>query len=394
VAGVAVDIAGNVYIGDWNNFRVRKISTDGTITTVAGTFGSGYTGDGGLATKAQLNAPKGIAVDATGNLYIGDYNNGRIRMVTPDGSIWTIAGNGHFGYGGDGGPATSAQLYFPSGVAVDGSGKVYVADGQNNVIRLLTPGAQSIGVPSIRSSSGVISASGFGAFAAVAPGSWIEIYGRNLASTTASWSGPDFNNGVAPTSLQGVSVSIGGQPAFVNYISPGQIDALLPSNAMTGAAPIIVTNANGTSDPFYVTVSATQPSLLAPTTFMIGGKQYVAAFNPDGTFALPQNAIVGVSSTAATPGQTVVMYGIGFGPVSDGVTAGTLPTQQDSLTLPLVVSFGTTNAQLAYAGLAMGLTGLYQINVVVPQVSANSAEPITFTLGTTKGSQTLYIAVN
>jgi uncharacterized protein (TIGR03437 family) len=234
----------------------------------------------------------------------------------------------------------------------------------------------------------------FGGGLTVAQGSWVEIYGRNLASTTASWSGSDFNNGVGPTTLQGVSVSVGGQPAFVNYISPGQIDALLPSNAMTGAAPITVTNVNGTSDPFYVTVSATVPSLLAPATFMIGGKQYVAAFNPDGTFALPQNAIVGVSSTPATPGQTVVLYGIGFGPVSDGVTAGTLPTQLDSLTLPLVVSFGTANAQLAYAGLATGLTGLYQINVVVPQVSANGAEPITFSLGTTKGSQTLYIAVN
>jgi uncharacterized protein (TIGR03437 family) len=127
---------------------------------------------------------------------------------------------------------------------------------------------------------------------------------------------------------------------------------------------------------------------------LIGGKQYVAAFNPDGTFALPTNAIVGVSSNPATPGQTIVLYGIGFGPVSDGVTAGTLPAQQDSLTLPLVVSVGTANAQLAYAGLATGLTGLYQINIVVPQVSANSAEPITFTLGGTKGKQTLYLAVN
>ncbi len=247
--------------------------------------------------------------------------------------------------------------------------------------------------PPVIDPGGIVNLTAFGGGLAVAQGSWIEIYGRNLASTTASWSGSDFNNGVGPTTLQGVSVSIGGQPAFVNYISPGQIDALLPSNAMTGAAPITVTNANGTSDPFYVAVSATQPSLLAPTAFLIGGKQYVAAFNPDGTFALPQNAIVGVSSTPATVGQTLVLYGIGFGPVSDGVTAGTLPAQQDSLTLPLVVSFGTATAQLAYAGLATGLTGLYQINVVVPQVPTNSAQPITFTLGTTKSSQTLYIAV-
>jgi len=248
--------------------------------------------------------------------------------------------------------------------------------------------------PPVIDPGGIVSASAFGGGLLVGQGSWIEIYGRNLASTTASWSASDFVNGVGPTTLQGVTVSIGGQPAYVNYVSPGQIDALLPSNAMTGAAPLTVTNANGTSDPFYVSVSATQPNLLAPSTFLIGGKQYVAAFNPDGTFALPTNAIVGVSSNPATPGQTIVLYGIGFGPVSDGVTAGTLPAQQDSLTLPLVVSVGTANAQLAYAGLATGLTGLYQINIVVPQVSANSAEPITFTLGGTKGKQTLYLAVN
>jgi uncharacterized protein (TIGR03437 family) len=247
--------------------------------------------------------------------------------------------------------------------------------------------------PPVIDPGGVVNLTAFGGGLLVGQGSWIEIYGRNLASTTASWSGSDFVNGVGPTDLQGVSVSIGGQPAYVNYVSPGQIDVLLPSSAMTGPAPITITNANGTSDPFYVQVNNTQPSLLAPSTFTISGKQYVAAFNPDGTFALPANAVVGVASTPATPGQTIVMYGIGFGPVSDGVTAGTLPTQQDSLTLPLVVTFGSTKATLAYAGLANGLTGLYQINVVVPQLPANNAEPISLTLGNTSGSQTLYLAV-
>jgi uncharacterized protein (TIGR03437 family) len=247
--------------------------------------------------------------------------------------------------------------------------------------------------PPVIDPGGIVNLTAFGGGQTVSQGSWVEIYGRNLASTTASWSGSDFNNGVGPTSLQGVSVSIGGEPAFVNYVSPGQIDALLPSDAMTGPAPIVISNANGTSDPFFVSVDTTLPSLLAPTTFKISGRQYVAAFNNDGSFALPANAIVGVASAPAAVGETIVMYGIGFGPVSDGVTAGTLPTQQDSLTLPLVVNIGGTKATLAYAGLAAGLTGLYQINVVVPQLPANSIEPITFTLGSAKGSQTLYLAV-
>ena len=140
-----------------------------------------------------------------------------------------------------------------------------------------------------------------------------------------SWGGANFTNGVGPTSLGGVSVSIGGEPAYVAYVSSGQVNVLLPSNAMTGAAPMTVTSANGTSDPYYVLVNPTSPSLLAPTSFKIAGRQYVAAFNTDGSFALPANAIVGVALTPATVGETVVMYGVGFGAVSDGVTAGTLP---------------------------------------------------------------------
>jgi uncharacterized protein (TIGR03437 family) len=247
--------------------------------------------------------------------------------------------------------------------------------------------------PPVIDAGGVVNLSAFGGGETLSQGSWVEIYGRNLASTTAGWTGANFNNGVGPTSLQGISVSIGGEPSFVDYVSPGQVDVLLPSDAVTGATSITITNANGTSDPYYVDVDHILPSLLAPSSFIIGGKQYVAAFNPDGSFALPTGAVVGVSSHPATPGQTLVMYGIGFGPVSDGVTAGTLATIMDSLTSPLVLNFGTTKAALAYAGLVAGYTGLYQINVVVPTLAANSALPVTFTLGTTGGTQTLYIAV-
>jgi uncharacterized protein (TIGR03437 family) len=128
--------------------------------------------------------------------------------------------------------------------------------------------------------------------------------------------------------------------------------------------------------------------------FVVGGRQYVAALLPDGqTFALPSDSVFGVTSAPAKPGQTVVMYGIGFGPVSDGVSAGTLATQLDSLMLPLQVTIGGANAQLAYAGLASTYTGLYQINVVVPQIATNPAAPITIRLGTLTSSQTLYIAV-
>jgi sugar lactone lactonase YvrE len=132
--GVALDSAGNLYIAE---IRIRKVS-GGVITTVAGTDTQGYSGDNGPATSAQLNQPSAVAVDSAGAIYIADTNNNCIRKVS-GGVITTIAGNGVAGFRGDGGPATSAELFAPSGVAVDSAGNVYVADQNNNRIRLLTP---------------------------------------------------------------------------------------------------------------------------------------------------------------------------------------------------------------------------------------------------------------
>jgi sugar lactone lactonase YvrE len=134
-AGVAVDASGNLFIADWENQRVRKVGTNGIITTVAGNGTAAYSGDGGPATSAELNGPWGVAVDASGNLFIADYGNERIRKVGTNGIITTVAGNGTQGYSGDGGPATHAELSLPSGVAVDGSGNLFIADFYNSRIR-------------------------------------------------------------------------------------------------------------------------------------------------------------------------------------------------------------------------------------------------------------------
>jgi uncharacterized repeat protein (TIGR01451 family) len=134
-SGVAVDASGNLYIADDFNERIRKVSTAGIITTVAGNGSYGYSGDGGPATSAQLLNPQGVAVDASGNLYIADTYDNRVRKVSAAGIITTVAGAGPYGYSGDGGPATSAQLYLPYAVAVDASGDVYIADSHNDRIR-------------------------------------------------------------------------------------------------------------------------------------------------------------------------------------------------------------------------------------------------------------------
>jgi trimeric autotransporter adhesin len=138
--GIAVDASGNLFITDIFGHRVRIVmKTTGNITTYAGTGTVGSSGDGGQATLARLNNPQGVTIDASGNLYIADTNNHRIRLVTKStGIITTVAGIGSYGYSGDGGPATQAQLNFPQSTAVDSSGKIYIADFNNNRIRLVT----------------------------------------------------------------------------------------------------------------------------------------------------------------------------------------------------------------------------------------------------------------
>jgi sugar lactone lactonase YvrE len=186
--GLASDSAGNLYIADRGNSRIRKVAAgSGIITTVAGDGSRGFGGDGGAATAAGLNFPEGVALDSTGNLYIADTFNARLRKVAAgSGIITTVAGNGVLTppdsngtilggtFSGDGGPATAAGLSMPSGVAVDASGNVYIADSYNNRIRKVTAGSGIIttvaGIGPVGNGHGSISGDGGSATAAALNG--------------------------------------------------------------------------------------------------------------------------------------------------------------------------------------------------------------------------------
>ncbi len=221
--GVAVDAIGNMYIADFYNSRIRKVTPGGVITTFAGQDTGGYAGDGGPATKAKLNWPIGVAADPTnGNIYIADQSNNTIRMVTPAGIISTFAGNGLAGYFFDGHPATAARLDYPADIAVDKNGNVYIADMYNNVIRKVnTAGIISTvagnGTPNYRGDNGP------------ATTAWLN-YPSGVAVDTAGniYIADNYNSRVRKVNTLGIISTIAGKglPGYSGDGGPGTAAAL------------------------------------------------------------------------------------------------------------------------------------------------------------------------
>jgi uncharacterized protein (TIGR03437 family) len=242
--------------------------------------------------------------------------------------------------------------------------------------------------------TGVISLSEFGAFPTFGSGSWIEIYGTNLADFTQGWTQSEFSGLTAPTTVGGTSVTVASQAAYVEYVSPTQVDVQVAGGLGTGSQSVVVTTEAGSSAPFTVTMDAVQPGLLATPSFDIGGTQYAVALFPDGvTYVLPPGAIPGVASKLAAPGDTITLYGIGFGEVNQGIPPGQIAQGQTSLAAPLTIEIGGKSAAVPYQGLTPTFVGLYQFDVVVPNIAANHAAPLTFSLGGVSGTQKLFLAV-
>jgi uncharacterized protein (TIGR03437 family) len=380
-SGVAVDSAGNIYFADKGNNRVRKVDTKGIITTFAGTGTAGYSGDGGPATSAKLGlnltaAFQGVAVDSAGDVYIADPVNNRIRMVNPSGIISTFAGNGTpFATGslgnGDGGPPASTSVMTPYGVKVDSLGNVFIADTGHNLIRKVT-GAVAAG-----GSGPVISAIVNGASfqPGIVANSWVTIQGAGLATKTDDWSN-SIVNGALPTSLDGVSVSMGGKAASVYYISPGQLNVLAP-DVPAGPITVTVTTGGGTSAAFATTASA-----YGPAFFVWPGNQVVAT-RTDYSYAVKAGTFAGATTVAAKPGDVIVLWATGFGPTSPAAPAGVaVPSDQTYATSTLPsVTIDNTSAIVYGAALAPGSAGLYQIAIQVPTGLADGDWPIQAIIG-------------
>jgi trimeric autotransporter adhesin len=262
--GVALDASGNLYIADAGNYRIRKVSAAGIITTVAGNGSNNYSGDGGAAANAQLSEPEGVAVDAAGNVYIADTANQRVRKVASGGVITTVAGTGSAGYSGDGGPAISAELYHPTGIAMDACGNLYIADDLNSVIRQVSVA----GAITTVAGNGTAGFSGDGGPAASA-----QLFRPNGVAADAAgnlYIADTNNNRIRKVSAEGIITTIAGGSVF-GYSGDGDpaYDALLnsPSGVAVDAGGNLYIADTGNSQIRKISTAgiiSTVPTALAP----------------------------------------------------------------------------------------------------------------------------------
>jgi uncharacterized protein (TIGR03437 family) len=307
--------------------------------------------------------------------------------VASNGIITTYVGGNGGGSAGDGGPANRAQLNGPTGLLVDAQDNLYINDSVNRRIRKVAPAP----APAIRTANPVLTS--FLGSAGFSSNTYVEIYGSSLSNTTRLWAGADFRGSNAPTSLDGVSVTVNGRPAFVYYISPGQININTPDDTATGPVVIQVTTPLGVSNAVTVNRTRLSPTLQSVTQFNIGGKQYVVAQTPDfRAFIGNPNSLQGVAFSRASPGQTVIIFALGCGPTNPATPAGVVAAQNSPLSLPFEIKIGGVPATVTSAVLAGNTIGLYQFNVVIPNVGAGD-QPIELTVDGVSNNQNLVIAI-
>ena len=391
--GICLDRGGSLYIADTSNHRVLRVPPGGLVQTVAGNGSPGDGGDGGPAGLAQLNQPAACQLDSYGNLYIADTLNHRIRKVSAAGVISTVAGAGASGYSGDDGPATAAQLAAPLGVAVDDSGDIYIADSGNNVIRLVTPDrvihtiAGLSGGPQLNRPAGLF-LDGAGALyfadsgcnlvrrvvpdsvvvppdpialppairvanalslrpGPVAPGEIVSIFGSGLGPESGVPGSLDAA-GLLANLVSDAEARFDGVPAPLFYVQAGQVNAQVPYTVSGASTTHLEMRLQGkVRGAVDLPVAAAAPALLPQIT------------NQDGT---PNG-----EGSPAPPATVLTLFATGEG-LSDGANLAGKPAALPlaSPVLPVTVTIAGVKAEVLFAGSAPGMIGVMQLNVRVP----------------------------
>jgi uncharacterized protein (TIGR03437 family) len=377
---IAIDSAGNIYIADTGNARIRIVS-NGKINTFAGStrgIAGANLGDGGPATSAKLISPTGVAVDNSGNVYIADIGNATVRKVTPDGTITTIAGSGFLSFGGfqgEGGPATKALLGQPYSLTTDSAGNLYIVDiGLSRLFRIGSDGLIHTLQSSFPAQNCVLDNAG-NIYVAAYPTNTVQ---KILSSGTNLWIGGDGFAGYAGDGGPGTSANMGA-PYGVAVDPSGNVYVAEGTNAVIRK--------------------------LTPVPFSIGAISNAASIQP---FA-PSPTGVGDSTVAIAPGEIVVLFGSGLGPgtlVSNTPSNGKFGTSLAGTT----VSIGGTLAPILYTSSTLvsaivpyGITGMTSADVfvnyqgnksVVSTVRVEATSPGLFTANTSGQGQALAINLN
>jgi uncharacterized repeat protein (TIGR01451 family) len=376
--GVAVDAASNVYIADTDNHRIRMVAPNGTITTVAGNGVQGYLGDGLPAAVAELNQPRGIAVDSKGDLFIADSGNQVVRLVASGGVINTLAGTGAAGYSGDGGPATGATLFDPSGVAVDATGVLYVADASNSVVRRVDPGG------TIWTVAGNDTA-GYSGDGGPAINAQLDTPSGVAVDTAGNVYIADTNNSVVRMLIpQGTEAVLRVAKSHSGSFAPGQTSATYS---------VVVSNSAGTATSGLVTVTDTIPAGL--TLVSIAGSGWSCsnnvctradALNLDSSYP-PITVTVSVSANASAPVVNQVSVSGGSSPTSTAAD----PTLIATTPPPLQVTFAASpNPIISATGvgvttLTWNAPGYSQLAIFVGTATGNQ---LTGTVGSSGSATT------
>lgn len=374
---VAVDAGGNVYIADTFNNRIRRVAPDGIISTVAGNDSWGFSGDGGPAVKASLNGPYGVTVDATGNLYIADTNNHRIRRVSPSGVITTVAGNGRPGYSGDGGLGLDASLNQPTDVKLDKVGNILITDSANSRIRVVLAAPQSFQV----SPTSLSFTATQGAFAP--PSKTITLSSSIGLSFTASTATTDGGAWLSVSQTSGYMPAVLGVSVDAGALAPGAYTGTL-TITVAGAAP----SSRTVSVSLQVEPPATQPELSLETkelTFRLlqgGGEssvQLTVSNVGGGTLSFTANASTGSggdwlqvtpASGTATPAQPAsITIAVRPAKLEAGTYQGkvTVAGAGTTRTVPVTLVISAPQPMILLSQTGLTFTAVSQGGTVLPQ---------------------------
>ena len=349
------NVGGKLYVLYAKQDATKKIDVGGAGNGYVDIFDFNGTLLQRLAAGGPLNSPWGIAIGPanfgvfSNDVLVGNFEDGKINafdpatgalvgtLADPSGNaivipgLWALqAGNG--GNGGD-----KNAVYFAAG-----------------------PGGQQHGLLGSLQAAPVVNASVNGAsfLPGIAQNTWISIVGANLAATNRTWKTSDFSGNKLPTSLDGVSVTINGKPAYVYFVSPGQLNVLTPLDATQGPVQVQTTNGGLTSS-----VATVQLQPIAPAFFMAKGV-YIAALHSDNVSVVGPTTLFPNVSTPAKPGETIVMYGTGFGVTNPAIPSGATVTTASPLVSTPIFTFAGIGAQVIFSGLTQA--GVYQFNVTVP----------------------------